>query len=113
MAKQVYVDLKDTANFEEMLEELCCGNIRSIDDKYDYFEMVTAKLNTKEGQEQYNNYIELKNKDRKKYLQEFIGENTNKQFFIFEYSDNDGRFYTTLEHGNLFKNLEHLRISKH
>jgi len=32
---------------------------------------------------------------------------------IYEFSDNDGTLYSTLEHGDVFDNLTHWRISKH
>jgi hypothetical protein len=33
--------------------------------------------------------------------------------YCFEYSDNDGTYFSALEHGNLFDNLKHIRISNH
>lgn len=33
--------------------------------------------------------------------------------FDFTYSDNDGSIYALMEHGNIFKNLEHEVISNH
>jgi hypothetical protein len=31
----------------------------------------------------------------------------------FEYSDNDGQYFTALEHGPLFSKVKSLRVSKH
>lgn len=33
--------------------------------------------------------------------------------YHFEYSDNDGSFFSSLEHGEIFRNLEYDRISHH
>ncbi len=33
--------------------------------------------------------------------------------FIVEYSDNDGAFYSTMEHGGIFDNVVHIRVSHH
>ena len=34
-------------------------------------------------------------------------------FFCVSYSDNDGSYYTTMEHGNVFRNIPNIRISHH
>ena len=33
--------------------------------------------------------------------------------YTFEYSDNDGPLYCTMEHGGIFDNVPHMRISNH
>lgn len=33
--------------------------------------------------------------------------------YIFSFSDNDGEFYSFMEHGNIFRNLPHIRFSHH
>jgi len=37
----------------------------------------------------------------------------NKQIVKLEYSDNDGTLRSAMEHGDLFKNVPHIRISHH
>lgn len=46
---------------------------------------------------------------------EEINESNIKGEYIyhFEYSDNDGEFQTIMEHGNVFRNLEHTKTSHH
>ena len=44
---------------------------------------------------------------------EFMAEHKGKSFFIFEYGDDNGDYYSLLEHGDIFENLPHVRISKH
>jgi hypothetical protein len=50
---------------------------------------------------------------RKNKLKKLNNEHVDDVFYIFEYSDNNGSYFTALEHGNLFKNLKHIRINKH
>lgn len=42
----------------------------------------------------------------------FVDENPG-EYYRFNYSDNDGSFETTMEHGDIFRRLPHLRISHH
>jgi hypothetical protein len=44
---------------------------------------------------------------------EFMAEHSNFNLFVFEYSDNDGNYYSTLEHGGTFDAVPHLAISNH
>ena len=43
----------------------------------------------------------------------FMRDNEGKFIFIVSYSDNDGGDGSTMEHGNVFKNVPHIRISHH
>ena len=45
--------------------------------------------------------------------EQFIKKSKSKFFYIFSYSDNDGGFYGTMEHGEIFKRLHYYRISHH
>lgn len=49
----------------------------------------------------------------KAFLEGFWPQLKGKKVFRFEYSDNDGNFGSNLEHGNIFRKLPHVRISKH
>ena len=37
----------------------------------------------------------------------------NKVFFEVEHSDDDGTYGSTLEHGDIFSNITHIRVSQH
>lgn len=52
-------------------------------------------------------------KKRKEVAKEFVKENKGKAFYIFEYSDNDGEIFSTMEHGGIFDKLKHIRVCKH
>jgi hypothetical protein len=43
----------------------------------------------------------------------FMKANKGKLLFTFEYGDEDGPYYSALEHGNIFRRLQHLQISCH
>ena len=49
----------------------------------------------------------------RKFCEEFLKRNFNNLIFSFEYSDNDGPFHVLMEHGEIFKNMDHLIISHH
>lgn len=48
-----------------------------------------------------------------KLWNDFVKNNPNKKFYIAEFSDNDCHPFPTLEHGNIFRKISHLRISHH
>jgi len=50
----------------------------------------------------------------KKRLAEFLDSvGKNKKIYIVSYSDNNGEYYTMMEHGDIFRNIPHIRISHH
>ena len=46
-------------------------------------------------------------------LNNFKNDNKGAYIFIVEYSDNDGNANVTMEHGDIFRNVPHIRISHH
>ena len=49
-----------------------------------------------------------------KHLDKFLKNlPKNMKFFVFSYSDNDGELGGSMEHGDLFRDMKHLKISKH
>jgi hypothetical protein len=49
-----------------------------------------------------------------KKIKEFLKNiSVEPVFYCFRYSDNDGEYFSALEHGNLFHRLKHVRISNH
>lgn len=43
----------------------------------------------------------------------FMNDNKSKFIFSVSYSDNDGEFMSYMEHGGIFDNVNHIRISHH
>lgn len=48
-----------------------------------------------------------------KMAEDFVNTNMGKILYVFGYSDNDGAFYSEMEHGGTFKNYPHIVISHH
>ena len=46
-------------------------------------------------------------------LEKFLEDNKKKFITRFTYSDNDGSFFSLMEHSGVFDNLNHIRISHH
>jgi len=44
---------------------------------------------------------------------QFIKQNMGKRIYFFSYGDGDGSFYSHMEHGGTFDNLESIQISHH
>jgi hypothetical protein len=48
-----------------------------------------------------------------KMLTEKVWNKYKGKIYLFSYSDNDGQFGTLMEHGEIFRNVQHIRISHH
>ena len=70
-------------------------------------------LTQKEKDKLWRDWEKAYNKYQKDTAMKFIKSNKNTFIYVFEYSDNDGDYYTTLEHGGIFNNLPHAKISRH
>lgn len=75
----------------------------------------TKLRNTPGWYRQFWNEVGFKtNKAAYAKAESFLEEISNESYiYIFEYSDSDGEFYSEMEHGNIFGELPHIRISKH
>lgn len=59
--------------------------------------------------EDYVNYNDFTPEE----LREFIRENRGSYIYQYEFSDNDGKIFSELEHNGTFDKLPHLSYSKH
>ena len=48
-----------------------------------------------------------------KIILDFMKKNKGSFFYVFDYSDNDGEMYSSMEHGDLFDNLDYIKTSHH
>ncbi len=109
-------------NYDAILEELRCVSSNDDPDAPNYEDY----YHIKDLRERY--YIIEQEQERyaKKKIRELLDTRKNKlkkikgdedyqdnAVYVFEFSDNDGKYNAALEHGNLFKKLKHIRISKH
>jgi hypothetical protein len=60
-----------------------------------------------------NEYYEAIEALQMELFRKFMDENKGSFVYRFEFSDNDGAYYTDLEHGDLFKRLPHIKCSHH
>jgi hypothetical protein len=67
-----------------------------------------------ERMKEYDKYYEKRTDACRKVVEEFLTKVPEGSVLLHvEYSDNDGQYYTALEHGPLFAKMQHLRISNH
>jgi hypothetical protein len=106
-------------NMTAAAEELSYGSIDDYDaPDYDDFRHIKDNNERREAYDIAKEiYVKKKMKDffntRKNKLKKIDGKEFDEVVYIFEYSDNDGDYFNALEHGGLFDNLKHIRISKH
>jgi len=71
----------------------------------------------KYGTPEYEKHMSEWEKNHKKLLKSKADgikkRNKNGFIYTFSYSDNEGDYSCTLEHGDIFRNLDHIRISRH
>jgi hypothetical protein len=48
-----------------------------------------------------------------KIAKRFVEKNLGKFLYTFEYGDEDGSYYSEMEHGGTFDEVEHIQVSKH
>jgi len=105
MAGVVFKDMLDSGivNKEKIMEEVSLGQFPGCPEHdYNY-----------RDEEAMNKYFEIWDKAAVKLGNDFINANLNGHFFIFEYCDNDGPLYSTMEHGDIFSRLPNIQIGKH
>jgi hypothetical protein len=122
VAETVWNDIcnQNVNDFDIVKEEFSYGGFDCEDaPNYNDFEHI------KDYNERWKAYDTAQEVYGKKKLKEFFNirklklQKINNEkveagvLYIFEYSDNDGSYGSSLEHGDLFKKLKHVRISKH
>jgi len=105
VAKTIFDDLTVAMKKGEVVESLNSGWLPGIN--YNSFK----KAGTNDID--WDAYNAACKKKAGELAEEFIEKNSDCKFYEFEYSDNDGSYYCTLEHGGVFDNLPHKQISHH
>lgn len=62
---------------------------------------------------QWDSFDEENRERALELTKQFLTEAKGKVIYQFQFSDEDGDFWSNMEHGELFRNLQHLRISHH
>ena len=61
----------------------------------------------------WKKYMDNYKKYQKEFANRFMDGKENQFVYTFSYSDNDGEYFTVMEHGGIFDNLKHKQISRH
>ena len=75
--------------------------------------LLMQQAQTKARNKYYEETRKISDKMAKFDWKSFSEDNTGAFFSRFTYSDNDGEFFSMMEHGGIFGNLHHIRISHH
>ena len=95
-------EVKEFKEFQEKLRKFVSENKELQDIKRDLYGLICHKK-----------LANLKSEMNKKDAQNFINDNKGKFIFIVSYCDNEGEFKCVMEHGEIFKNVPHIRINQH
>ena len=94
---------------EQILEELESGYFKGMPE-------YPSKIWSLDGKAYEDAMTKYKSKCREaaeKIFNDLMTNNGDKVFLRVEYSDNDGQYYCTLEHGDIFRNITHIQVSHH
>jgi len=61
----------------------------------------------------YKDYELQNEKITETLAEDFINANEGMVAYIFDYADEDGEYFSEMEHGGTFENFPHIHISKH
>jgi len=126
VAETVYCDIQgqDKNQVEEAIELLAFSHKCPIE--YDDYQKMPGDWKSIDheaydkacrdwAKEEFEKFYSLKKIRREKLVKIEGGDisNSGDVIYIFNYSDNEGQYFSDLEHGELFKKLEHITISQH
>ncbi len=82
----------------------------TTDLEYDGETLITARVREQIDWGAYNKACDAHSRV---VVDELLKQFEGQKIYIFSYGDDDGDYYSVLEHGGIFDNLGHLRISCH
>jgi hypothetical protein len=111
IAATVFGDMKDqTANDMKNIVEGFEGWLEGAPERdFD----IDCQKDPKKWQEEWRKYEKEIDDYTKDYANNFMKVRKKMFVYTFEYSDQDGDYFCTLEHGGIFDKLDHVRISRH
>jgi len=114
------IDPKNKALVRSIITELTHGyfgpDYSSFQDEFRRREGITEKQlydNIAWMQSFYKEYEAEQEKICGKEAIKFLNQNEGSYLYIFNYGDDDGEFFSEMEHGHTFESLPHIHISKH
>ena len=106
-------DMKEqTPNVHEQIIAAMGGHLPGSPD-YDDFVVSEPGKKKWECQCDWPAYEKANNEFREKMLENMKAEFGDADIYCFEYADEDGPLYGTMEHGDTFSAVPHLRVSNH
>lgn len=97
-------DIKATEDYNDAIEKF-----RNTNEEY----LAFRKEERENWDNKHSKISELSQKIALEDAQNFLDDNKGKFVFMISYSDNDGNTGCTMEHGDIFRNVPHVRISNH
>ena len=112
-AETVFNDLQKQSPLalNDVADELSYGYVGE-DGELD-FPHYNPEATPEEHDRSWNEYENKRKQISQRVADEKWKEWKGKEIYRFEYSDNEGEFFCTLEHGDIFSNLPHVQISHH
>jgi len=96
---------------DELTEEIQSGHFQG-DLSWDHVENL-IKRDGMSSDKAWRIHDNERRKRAKELALQFIKENIGRVIYFFSYSDEDGDFWSEMEHGEIFRKLPHLQISHH
>jgi len=104
VAETVFESMKEPISDEEAIEICRSGWIDG---------MPSLDTSNKDFNATHRAWMAKLDEFARKAFDKFRKQNKKASLFVFEYSDNEGEYESTLEHGDLFRKLPHLTVSHH
>ena len=114
IAEQVFNDIKK-ATIKDMTKSLTCGWFSGRVDSWDKTRDLDwgNPKDRKKIDKIEKDCDEANEKIAGNIIKEFRKNNKGSFFAVFHYGDSDGEFFSIMEHGGIFDNLESIRTSYH
>ncbi len=115
VAETVWTDMKDQLPLTKSQFFRATEDMASIDWNSEEFETI-EKTRSDGSKYMTTNWVAqeaAQKKESKTEASKFLEKNTEYYYYSFSYADEDGPYGCDLEHGDLFSNLPHIRISQH
>lgn len=101
---KILFDLMKGLEYDTMCSELSNGDFENMPE-FDFNEY-------RENKDYFLKYNQELRRATEEVANEFVRKNFEKYWYLFEISD-DSEIGSAMEHGTLFDNVPHIRISKH
>jgi hypothetical protein len=113
IADMVYNDMQDVQPLtkQEIEEELNSGYIYGAG--FPKYPSYSSKHTLEQEKLLWDEYTKDCETAAKNLAKKLNSENQGKLSFSLSYSDNDGSLRSTIEHGDVFSNIPHQKVSKH